>query len=240
MKKSFLYSAGLLLLLGAAACKKDNYTAPGTDFTGHITYQGEPIGVQSGTQGNASVYFELWQSGYGKLTPINVNIAQDGSFSAKLYNGTYRMDFPTGQGPYLPPSGHYGDTISITLSGNNAQDIEVLPYYMIRDPKFTFSAADSAITATFRLDTIVKDPALVKGIEKVYLLENSQIIADIAKSQALTAIDGASLTDLQHFNMTIKVPASQYQAHTAAFARIGVKIAGVEDMLYSQAEKINL
>lgn len=237
MKKSFLYSAGLLLLMGAAACQKDNYTAPGTSFTGHITYQGEPIGVQ---QGNGNVYFELWQSGYGKLTPINVNVAQDGSFSQLLYDGTYRMDFPTGQGPYLPASGHYGDTTTITLSGSKSQDFEVMPYYMIRNAKFAFSATDSSITGTFSLDTIVKDPALVKGIEKVYLLENAQIISDLQYNVTSASVDGGSLTSLQNLSLKIKVPASQYQGHTAAFARIGVKIAGVDDMLYSQAEKINL
>lgn len=235
MRKIFLYSAGLFLLLGMGACQKDNFSAPSVTLSGHITYKGEPIGVQ----GNKNVYFELWQSGFGKLTPINVNVAQDGSYSTVLYNGTYRMDLPTGQGPYLPASGHYGDTTEIKLSGDQQLDIEVMPYYMIRDPKFTFSATDASITATFGLETIITDPALAKGIEKIFLLENGQQLADAQYNQQVVEVDGGSLTDLQHLSIKLTVPASQYKAGGYVFARIGVKISGVEDALYSQVEKIN-
>ncbi|PUZ27792.1 Protein of unknown function [Chitinophaga costaii] len=230
MKK---YIAGLLLLLTIAACKKDNYDAPNVTFNGRITYQGEPIGVAS-----QQVYFELWQTGFGKLTPINVNINQDGNFSALLFSGTYKMDLPVGQGPYLPASGHYGDTSTITITGSNTMNIEVLPYFMIRDDNY--SLADSVITATFRLDSIVKDPALAKAISEVSLYESTLDLLDAQNNKVATTLSGANITGLQQITLTLKVPPDQYVSQSYIFARIGVRLAGIDDMLYAAVVKINL
>jgi hypothetical protein len=71
------------------ACEKDNYTEPKSTLSGQIVYNGEPIGVEEG-----QVRLQLWQPGFGKLAALDAQIAQDGSYSALLFDGSYKMVFP--------------------------------------------------------------------------------------------------------------------------------------------------
>jgi hypothetical protein len=67
------------------------------------------------------------------------NVAQDGSYSAILFNGSYKMVFPKGRGPFktLEKDATAKDTLFVKLSGNQTLDVEVMPYYMIRTPQFS-------------------------------------------------------------------------------------------------------
>ena len=96
MKIRFYFMIGALIAVLFASCKKDNYDAPQADFTGRIVYKGEPISVQYG-----QVNFELWQSGFGNYAALNVNVSQDGTYSARLFNGDYKLVFSPNQGPFL-------------------------------------------------------------------------------------------------------------------------------------------
>lgn len=238
MKPIFLYTACSLLLL-AASCKKDNYDAPASTLKGRIVYQNQPIGV-----GFNDVSFELWQGGWGKSGAINITVDQDGTYSAQLFNGDYKLVIPSFQGPFLKLTNatSHSDTIPVSLSGSTTLDIEVLPYYMIKQASFSVST-DSVVTAQLSLDKIVTD-ARAKDIEKVtlYLNKTSFINSSTAVN---TSISGSSITDIGHISLGMKLASAAVTDAAAGtqpyvYARIGIKISGVEDLLFSNVQKIDL
>ncbi|MCU7549591.1 DUF3823 domain-containing protein [Chitinophagaceae bacterium LB-8] len=217
-----------------ASCSKDTYDPPGATFNGRIVYNGEAINVAYD-----QVRFQLWQSGFGKLTPIDVTIKQDGSFSSMLFNGTYKISFPGGQGPYMTKqNGTAKDTVALEINGNKSMDIEVLPYYMIRNPQFSISSGK--VTGSFKLDKIITD-ANAKNIDKVVLyLNTTSFVSDAGSANvAKKELSGASITDMNNIILDVNVP-TLTRTQDYIFARVGVKISGVEDMLYSPVKELKL
>ena len=122
-----------VLLLGAmmfTSCMKDNYDAPESMLTGRVMYNGEALQLR----GNEAVQLQLYQHGYAKHDPINVYVNQDGMYSASLFNGEYQMITKSGNGPWTSEG---RDTINVTVAGNTVQDVEVTPYYLVRDAQMT-------------------------------------------------------------------------------------------------------
>lgn len=233
------YITGLLIAMTAFACKKDNYDEPKTTFQGSITYQGEAINVAS-----LAVNFELWEPGWGKSGAIAVQVKEDGSFSSLLFNGNYKLIIPAGQGPFrsIINNATNSDTIPLNISGNTTMNIEVMPYYMIRNQQI--SKSGTTAVATFKLEQIITD-ANARSIENVYLYLNQTSIVDQSNYKVRTAVTGSSIADLNNVYMSVDIPSSMSSVGTTgdqnyAFARIGVKIAGVEDLLYSTVVKIDL
>lgn len=233
MRNNIQYAILMVAVIFSVSCKKDNYKAPSNTFSGRLVYQGEPINVSYN-----DVYFELWEPGWGKSTPINVSISQDGKFSALLFNATYKLIIPAAQGPFrsLTDKTTNSDTIPLTISGNLTRDIEVLPYYMIRTPKFV--AAGRKVTATFGAAQIIKD-ANARGIERVSLYVCKTQFVDGRNSIATRDLVGSSITDPAGISLQVDVPALVPEQKTV-FARIGLKVAGVEDMIYSPVQEIAL
>ncbi|MNL75245.1 hypothetical protein D3C87_2010180 [compost metagenome] len=56
---------------------------------------------------------------------------------------------------------------------------------------------------------------------------------------AVTDVPGAEIKDLNAINLTATVPALS-PAQNYVFARVGVKIKDVEDMVFSPVQKVNL
>ena len=184
------------------------------------------------------MFFELWESGWGKLTPINVAVGQDGTFSSLLFNAGYKLVIPSAQGPFMskPDAATHNDTIMLDLHGSQALDIEVLPYYMVRTP--AFSAAGRKVTATCKLEQIIKD-ANAKGVERVYLYVNKTQFVDGRLNIAASSIAGGDIADLSNVSLQVDVP-DIVPTQNYIFARIGLKISGVEDMIFSPVGKIEL
>jgi hypothetical protein len=222
---------GALIAVLFASCKKDNYDAPEADFTGRIVYKGEPISVQYG-----QVNFELWQSGFGNYSALNVNVSQDGTYSAKLFNGDYKLVFSPNQGPFLWKKNAAGrqDSIAVNINGSKTMDIEVMPYYMIRGA--TLTAAAGKINAFCKLEKIITN-ADGKDIENVSLYINKTQFVDGSNNIATQQISGAAIADLNNLNMSVTIPGIT-PAQNYVFARIGVKIAGVDDLIFTPVTKI--
>jgi hypothetical protein len=229
----------LALCVAVLSCKKDNYDSPSVTLQGRITYQGEAINVSS-----KDVTFELWEPGWGKNGAITVNINEDGSYSTLLFNGNYKLIIPPSQGPFRSVLNNEtnSDTVRLQLNGNRTMDIEVMPYYMVRTPQFLLTG--TAVGATCKLEKIITD-ANAKDIENVFLYLNQTAFVDGTNYIARSSIAGSDIADPDHISLNVEVPASTSANGSTGdqnyiYARIGVKISGVEDLLFSPVEKINL
>jgi hypothetical protein len=223
----------LLSLATTLSCKKDNYDAPGSRLNGHVVYKGEPIEVEYNQVG-----FELYQYGFGKTGPISAVFAPDGSYSMLLFNGDYKFIIPNGQGPFQWKQTPQGapDTMAITLSGSQELNIEVTPYYMIRNPQL--SAAGGNVSGTFNIEKIITGTS-AKDIEDVSLYINKTQFVSGADNIAVKTVNGADITNPNNVVLGVTVP-SLTPVQGYIYARIGLKIAGVEDRIFSPVKKINL
>tara|TARA_R110002050_G_scaffold171113_2_gene303111 strand:- start:16691 stop:17344 length:654 start_codon:yes stop_codon:yes gene_type:complete len=210
----------------------DNFSEPNASFKGNIVYNGESIGVARN-----QVRFQLWQPGYELTAPIDVAIAQDGSFSSRLFTGQYKLSFVPGQGPFKTVS---TDTIYFELTGDKVMDLDLTPYYMISNAQFTHSAG--TINASCALNKIISGVD-EKTIESVTLVINRTLFVDANSGAegAIASADAVDLSNLSSLNMSVVIPSDPTKPdQDYMFARIGVKMTGVEDMIYTQVEKITL
>lgn len=211
-----------------ASCDWDNYDEPESFLKGTIVYNGEPINVSYN-----DVNFQLWEPGWELSYPINVVIDQDGTYSALLFNGSYKLVFPDGQGPFRTVG---ADTLDVNLNGDQNMDIEVEPYYMIRNAQF--SAAGGNVTATFQAEKIITD-ADARDIERVNLYVNKSQFVDFRTNIASTEIGGGDIADLNSISMSVAVPEIT-PTQNYVYARVGLKVAGREDMIFSSVQRIDL
>jgi hypothetical protein len=235
MKELFRYIVIPALLLSFYSCKKDNRSAPSTYLTGAIMYKGDSINVERN-----QVPYQLYQYGFGKVGQIgsNTTFEQNGSYSQVLYDGDYKLIIPNGQGPFLWKQDANGnpDSLAISLKGNQTVNLEVTPYYMIRNTQIT--AAGGTVTANFKIEKIITD-SLAKNIERVSLYINRTQFVSGGDNVAAKDMAGADVTDPNNISLSVTVPPITPNQNYI-FARVGVKIANVEDMIFSPLQKIPL
>jgi hypothetical protein len=232
-KMSYIMMA-VLLTASFISCKKDNYAPPQATLSGRLMYSGEQVNVEVN-----QVPFQLFQFGFGKVGAISSTFEQDGKFSALLFDGEYKLTVPANQGPFLWKRTANGsqDSITIQMAGSQSLDVEVTPYYMIRNT--VFAANDNKVTATFNLEKVITD-ANAKNIERVNLYINkTQFVSAGDYNLAGTQLTAAQITSMTGVNMSVGIPTIS-PAQSYIFARVGLKIAGVEDMIFSSVQRIDL
>ncbi|MDJ1504406.1 DUF3823 domain-containing protein [Xanthocytophaga agilis] len=235
MKQILFYLTCIMVSITVSSCAYDNYDAPDTYLTGRIVYNGEPINVAYD-----NVNFELWEPGWQKRIPINVPVAQDGSYSTILFKSTYKLVFQSGQGPFrmLQNDQTGSDTLIVDLKGSQTLDIEVMPYYIIHNAQLT-GTTDGKVIGSCSVEKIITDVLYAKDIERVSLYISKTQFVDGRTSVANQDIAGSDITDLNNISLSVTVPSSA-PAQDYVYARIGVKISGVEDMIFSPIQKIEL
>lgn len=229
----------LLLLValasGLASCGYDNYEGPESMLQGRIVYNGEPINVATN-----EVTMELWEPGWQLNNRINVAIDQDGSYSAALFNATYKLVFRDNQGPFqmLTNAETNSDTIVVNLNNNLVMDIEVRPYYMIRTPNVT--ASGKTLTGTANVEKIITDES-ARDIERVSIYVNKTQFVDGRGNYniAKTDVPAGSIADLSDVSVSVDLSGVNL-SQDYVYARLGVKIQGVEHMIFSPVQKIQL
>lgn len=225
----------LTLAFGFGSCAYDNYEAPESMLQGRVVYNGEPINVATN-----EVNIELWEPGWQLRNRIDVAVAQDGTYSAALFNGTYKMVFRRNQGPFLMKTNPAtnSDTILVNLGGNQVMDIEVLPYYMIRNPQI--SASGRTITGSAIIEQIITG-ANARDVERVSLYVNKTQFVDHRGNFNLAKRDvsGGEIQNLNNVSLSVEAP-NLTTSQNYVFARIGVKIQGVEHMIFSPVQRIQL
>jgi len=233
MKFKIHYIILLAIAFGVQSCKKDNYEAPASTLNGRIMYNGEEIGLEFN-----QVPVELYQPGFGKSGPIATTFGQDGTYSSLLFDGQYKLIIPNGQGPFRWQENANGgrDTLNVTIGGNQTLDLEATPYYLLRNAAYTVSG--TTLNATCRIDQIITG-ADAKLIENVALFINKTQFVSRADNIANTELGAAAITDPANVNLSVTIPAMT-PTQNYVFARIGLKISGVEDMIFSPLQKIQL
>ncbi len=228
----------LIIALGVisgflASCGYDNFDEPASKLEGKLVYKGEAINVSYN-----DVTFQLWEPGWQKKAEINVSVNQDGTYGAMLFDAGYKLVIPKNQGPFmsLTNTETKSDTILVNLKGSKVMDIEVMPYYMIRTPQFTVSGRE--VSGTFKVEKIITDTN-AKNVERVNLYVNKTQFVDFRSNVASAELAGTSVTPGNTITLKTTVPAIT-PTQNYVFARIGLKIAGVEDMIFTPVVKVNL
>lgn len=223
LKNYFYILCAAAMALVTASCETDNMEAPNCHVAGRICYNGNPIGVRGSGQGNqtdGSVQIELWQAGFGKETALNVNVAQDGTFSTYIYPGEVRLVTKAGVGPWSS-----ADTLRLTVKGNTSIDYEVTPYFTISDVSYAYSAADSTLTAKFHV-TKVDEEATVKSLG---LIVNNTQFVDLAYNKA-TATASSQGGDVE-----LSLDCRRLSSCRSLYARVFVRSDKSNDAVYSTA-----
>jgi len=215
---------GNLILLAAlifvASCGYDNYEPPKSTLTGNVIYNGAPIGVR-GT-GNA-VQLELWQDGFELYTSIPVYVTQDGSFSASLFDGEYKMVSRNGNGPWVSSQ----DTILVSVKGDTQTEYEVTPFYTISNENFSLDG--NVLTATFDVAQVAGN----QSIERAILVVNKTAFVD--ESAQISRVD-VTEPGTGQITMTMELNSTVMNS-VLLNARVGVKVPGRE-AIYSSVQQI--
>ena len=225
---SAIVTATLIMSIGLSACGMsalDNYDQPTSTLSGRVEFEGEPVGVRSN-----GVQLELWERGYDTPEKIPVYVAQDGSFTAVLFDGEYDLTPIPGNGPWANAS----DTIHIVLKGSAAVVVPVTPYYTIEDE--TVSRTTGEVTADFKLSQV--DPSRV--VEYVGLYVSSTTFVDRSNMAVRVETPGADIgLPGQPVHLSVTLP-ENLASKGEVFARIGVKTVGVAELLFSPVYKLTL
>jgi len=222
----------VLVALGTGACEYDNYDAPGSKFEGRVIYQGAPLQVDS-----RDLKMELWEIGWKKKIKIDVQVSQEGTFSALLFDGDYKLYIPRNTVPFKVPVNDktHSDTLLVEIRGSQTLDIEVTPYYVVKNT--AMSNTGRKINATFSLEQIITD-ANAKNVDEVFLyVSKTNLVASRDDVGGVVSVKGADITDLNHVTLSREVQALTPD-QPYVFARVGVKLAGVEYLIYSPVQKI--
>jgi len=224
MKKYIMNWAFCIAFLSLLGCGKDNYDAPESTLTGRVVYQGQALNVR-GT--DERVRLQLYQDGYAKRDPIEVFVGQDGSFSAKLFDGQYKLVTRDGNGPWV----NSRDTTVVDLRGSTSVDLEVTPFFTISDA--TISLASNTMNASFTINKIVENAE----IDRVLLLLNSTAFVDdgfnLMRKEFTTDLTTGPVSLSAEFADNAKVINAK-----SLFGRICVWPRGSDQGIYSPVVKL--
>ncbi|MBC3785569.1 DUF3823 domain-containing protein [Spirosoma utsteinense] len=221
----------LSLLVGAAlltGCQKDNFDPPSSTLTGRVVYDNQPVGLRSN-----GVQLELWQRGYQLFTKIPVQVAQDGSFSATLFDGDYKLVRLRGNGPWVDNT----DTIEVPVRGTATIEVPVQPYYIIRNEVIQKNGTN--LTATCSVSQAAGGTN-ARAIEAVTLFVGTTQFVDVNNNAGAFSRTGTALADLSKpLSLSMALPAPVV-AKGYGYARIGVKTVGVAELLYTPVQKVTV
>lgn len=206
------------------ACKKDNYDPPKSRLFGRVVYQNQAIGVRSN-----GVQLELWQRGYALFTKIPIYIAQDGSYSALLFDGDYKLVRLKGNGPWVDNT----DSINVSVRGETQIDVPVIPYFTVSN--VSYQKTGSTINATFTVQNVNPNSTL----DRVNLYIGTTTIVDNTQQDASAQLAAANVVLGQPTTISVNIPPN-IATKDYVFARIGVNTAGVGEAIYSSPQKVSL
>jgi hypothetical protein len=215
----------VVLLAALTACELDNYTQPESILEGRIVHQGQAVGIRDN-----AIQLELWQDGYELRTQIPVFVRQDGTFTAKLFDGSYKLVRKQNNGPWQNDP----DTIRIDLARSQTLDVPVQPFFTIQNGAIQRSGTQ--LTATLNVQQVVAG----RQVERIGVYVGTTQFVDarfnsLRQERAVTNETGLG----QQHTLAVDL-AGVAQGRDVVFARIGVKTAGVEELIYTHVQQIQL
>ncbi|WP_090884445.1 DUF3823 domain-containing protein [Pedobacter rhizosphaerae] len=224
MKTKFLTLIAAASLFLASCSKYDNFDAPELTLSGKVVYQGKVLGVR-----NNGPQLELWQDGYPLKSPIYVYMNQDGSFSAKLFAGQYKLT----RRPDAPWLQQATDTIRINLTGDTNLEVPVTPYFSITNE--TFAKSGNTINASFVVNKVVQ----TANVELVRLYLGKSVLTDQVLRDVRVDANISSLVFGSATSLSADIP-DNLKNLDFIYARVGVKATIASEYVYSQVQKIAL
>lgn len=213
----------LLLPVMPSSCGLDNYDAPESLLQGKIVYQGRPLGLRS-TSG--AIQLQLYQDGYAKRDPIPVYVNQEGEFSAKLFEGDYKLVTRDGNGPWV----NSRDTLEVSVKGTTKCTLEVVPYYLF--DKYEISLTGDKITAKATIEKIVPEASVERVILAVGKTRFVDESTNLTQKRITLKNEAQAETTL---NMT---SVAGYEKTAHLFARIGVRAVGADQYVFTPVVKL--
>ena len=227
MKNIIQVSFVLLLSVWVASCGKDNYDPPQSMLTGQIVYNGEPIQVR-GTR--EAVQLQLYQDGWQTRSPITVYVTQDGSFSAALFDGEYKLVTTDRNGPWV----NSRDTTIVNLKGSQHIQLNVTPFFTISGTNISYSTSNSTLSASLTITKVVSDA----NLDRVYLILSKTQFADevyyLIRKEVTNMTTGSN-------SLSATLSASDITAINSAptiYGRVGVKTVGTEQAIWSPVVRL--
>lgn len=215
----------MAMVVVLSGCEYDNHEPPKAMLTGQVVYQDQAIGVRA-----SGVQLELWQPGYPVLQKIPVFVDQEGAFSAMVFDGSYKLTLLRGNGPWADNT----DTIDVEVRGATVVEVPVQPFYLIENE--SFQSSGDAITATLDAEEVTPGAQ----VERVTFYIGTTTIVDANNFAAATDIWGPDAEALSApLSLSINLP-GELAGREYVFARVGVKMAGVQEMIYSPVQKVEL
>lgn len=224
MKKIIPFFIMICCLLAVSSCSYDNFEEPKATLTGRAIYDGEAVGVRSG-----SSEFALFQDGYALHGSIPVYVAQDGSYSVSLFNGDYKL---VQLWVMLLGKDLLMTQFILTVKGNTVQDIPVTPYFFVRN--VSFARNGNKVTARFTINKVVADA----NLENVGIYLGTGILTDEKQKEAELAL-GNTVSLNQENTAEIEIPSGLLN-ESYLYARVGVKSDKSSEYCYSQSIKVAL
>ena len=213
----------LFSLIALFSCKKDNYEEPTSRLSGRVIFQNQPVGVRSD-----GVQLELWQRGYALFTKIPVYVAQDGTFSATLFDGDYKLVRLRGNGPWIDNT----DSISVKVNGNTQVDVPVVPHFNLNN--VSFSKSGNTVTATFTVQQVTA----ASQLERVNIYLGTTMIVDNTRQDVSAEKVAADVVIGQPGTISVTIPAA-LASRNFMYARVAVKTNGVGEALFSAPYRID-
>jgi hypothetical protein len=209
----------------------DNYDEPNASLSGRVVFEGQPVGVRTG-----GVELELWQPGFELNTKIPIYVAQDGTFSARLFAGSYELNLLPGNGPWV----NNPERIRVEVQGETSLEVPVRPFYTIRNESITNNGG--VIQANFSLGHIDTS----RQVEWVGVYVGTTNFVDRINQRVRFERQRSQIPDLTGpISLSVTLPADigvtpSPIARDHVFVRIGVKTVGVAEMLFSPVHRIAL
>ncbi|MDR0393912.1 MAG: DUF3823 domain-containing protein [Tannerella sp.] len=219
---SNILSIGLFFVI-LTGCGKDNFDEPTSTLTGKIVYNGEAIQVR-GT--GEAIQLQLYQDGYALKDPITVYVGQEGTFSAKLFDGEYKLVTRDNNGPWV----NSRDTLIVNVKGRTNIEVNVTPYFTISGTQISISG--NTMNASLTINRIVSTAEISRV---VLVLSKTQFVDDANNifRKDITGITAGAET------LTADLSGNNDVANAKTlYGRVAVHTNGADQAIYSPVVKL--
>ena len=221
---SLILILGLFLVTG---CELDNFDEPKSEFKGRFVYEGEALQLRGTAYDNDCMMY-AYQEGpeYENRGAINLFVNSDGEFNSLMYDGLYKIVLRQDRGPWIPRQ----DTIEVNIKGNQILDVEVTPYFLIKDTKIDFQ--NKVVKVKCKINQVVETASIDRAV--IYI-SKTKLVDNVAK------IAEKSFTNLNPGEHEFTFDLSDNGVTDAAkflYARVGVKARQGNDYIFSEVTQL--